>query len=94
MNGRNVYLRADVQYEGSFYVDFSQLDLNPGAAKLNLRAGIDITPKSSFEMYVTNVTDNKRVVPGSTTTGPANNRVVFTEAYQRREFGVRLKAEF
>ena len=30
----------------------------------------------------------------STTTGPGGNRIVFTEAYQRREFGVRVRAEF
>ncbi len=88
------FVRADVLYEGGFYVDFDQLDYNPGAAKVNLRAGLDITPKSTIEVYVSNLTDNKRVLPGSTTTGPGGNRIVFTEAYQRREFGVRARAEF
>ena len=61
---------------------------------MNLRGGVDFTPETSVELYVSNVTDNKRLPTGSTTTGPGGNRIVFTEAYQKREFGVRVRSTF
>ncbi len=88
------YIRADVMYESGFYVDFSQVDYNPGAWKANLRAGIDLVPRTSLEVYVTNLTDNKRLPTGSTTSRANNDRLVFTETYQKREVGIRVRADF
>jgi iron complex outermembrane receptor protein len=92
---REWYVRADIFYESGFYVDFSQVDYNPGAWKGNIRGGIDLVPETTtLELYVTNVTKNKRVPSGSTTAGAGGNRVAFTEVYQKREFGVRVRADF
>jgi iron complex outermembrane recepter protein len=88
------YVRADVLYESGFFVDFSQVDYNPGAIKVNARAGIDVVPGTNLEVYITNLTNNKRLPTGSTTPGPGGNRIVFTESYLKREVGIRVRSNF
>ena len=87
------FLRGDMLYEGSMFMDNSEFNKNKGAARINLRAGIDLVDDTAIEAYVTNVTNNKRLPAGATTNG-VGGRKTFGPPYEKRRFGVRLLANF
>jgi len=93
--GREWFLRADLFYESAKWADYSEWNRTKSLFRINLRAGTDLTENSTVEFFGTNLTENK-VLPNTngTTTGPRGARKVFTAAYPKREFGVRLRASF
>ena len=93
MMDRGWFLRGDLLYEGSMFMDNNEFNKNKGAARINLRAGIDIVEDTTFEVYVTNVTNNKRLGSGGTTNG-IGGRKTFGPPYEKQRFGARLLANF
>lgn len=92
-------IRADIIYTGSNWTDYSKLNLNPDATRVNLRASIDLTPKIQFEVYGTNIfNDLSFPTTSSTTTGPVRgalaDRKAFTGVINKRDVGVRVNAKF
>ena len=93
--GYEFYFRADFFYESAKWADYSEWNRTKSLFRINARLGFDLTENSSVEIFGTNLTDNK-VLPNTngTTTGPGGSRKVFTAAYPKREFGVRVRASF
>lgn len=87
------FARFDLHYEGSYFIDNFEYSKNKGAARFNVRSGIDVVPGTSFELYVSNLTNNKRLRSGSTT-NTAGGRKTFGAGYEKREFGVRVVSSF
>jgi outer membrane receptor protein involved in Fe transport len=93
LGGRAWFLRGDVLWEGSSYFDNLEYNKNKGAARVNLRAGVDVSEGTRVETFVTNVTNNKRLPSGSTTNG-FGGRATFGPPYEKRRVGVRVRADF
>ena len=93
--GRELFFRTDFFYESAKWGDYSEWNRTKSMFRINARVGIDLTDNSTLEVFGTNLTDNK-VLPNTngTTTGPGGNRKVFTAAYPKREYGVRVRASF
>ena len=93
--GREFFFRTDFFYESPKWADYSQFNRTKSIFRINARVGFDLTENSTVEVFGTNLTDNK-VLPNTngTTSGPGGSRKAFTAGYQRREFGVRVKASF
>ena len=93
--GQDFYFRADFFYESPKWADYSEFNRTKSLFRINARMGFDLTENSNVEVFGTNLTDNK-VLPNTngTTSGPGGSRKAFTAAYQRREYGVRLKVSF
>ena len=95
MMDRGWYIRGDLLYEGGRYGDNEEFNLDPGAARYNLRAGIDINKNFTAEIYGNNITNLKRLPQiAFTTAGVGANRKIFTGPPTLREVGVRLLADF
>lgn len=94
--GREWFIRADILYHSKNWADYSEFNRAPSQTLLNLRAGIDLTDKYRVEIYGRNLAENKAFGAEAlqTTTGPGGNRKAFAKPYQRREFGLRMTAEF
>ncbi len=89
------YVRGDLLYEGGRYGDNEEFNLDPGAARYNLRAGIDLTENFTAEIYGNNITNLKRLPSiAFTTTGVGANRKIFTGPPTLREVGVRVLSTF
>ena len=93
--GREYFFRTDFFYESPKWADYSQFNRTKSIFRINARVGFDLTENSTLEVFGTNLTDNK-VLPNTngTTSGPGGSRKAFTAAYQRREYGVRVRASF
>jgi len=93
--GREFFFRTDFFYESAKWADYSEFNRTKSMFKINARVGFDLTENSTLEVFGTNLTDNK-VLPNTngTTSGPGGSRKAFTAGYQRREFGVRVRASF
>ncbi len=93
--GREWFFRADLFYESPKWADYSEWNRTKSLFRINLRVGTDLNENSTVELFGTNLTENK-VLPNTngTTTGPGGARKVFTAAYPKREFGVRVKWSF
>ena len=93
--GRELFFRTDFFYESPKWADYSEFNRTKSIFRINARVGVDLTENSTVEVFGTNLTDNK-VLPNTngTTSGPGGSRKAFTAGYQRREFGVRLRASF
>ncbi|MDE0454295.1 MAG: TonB-dependent receptor [Gammaproteobacteria bacterium] len=93
--GREFYFRTDFFYESPKWADYSEFNRTKSMFKINARLGFDLTENSTFEIFGTNLTDNK-VLPNTngTTSGPGGSRKAFTAGYLRREYGVRVRASF
>ena len=93
--GREVYFRTDFFYESAKWADYSEFNRTKSMFRINARVGTDLTENTTLEIFGTNLTDNK-VLPNTngTTTGPGGSRKVFTAAYPKREFGLRIRASF
>ena len=99
--GQEFYFRADFFYESPKWADYSEWNRTKSIFRINARVGFDLTEDSTVEVFGTNLTDNKVLPNTNGTTGstigtpnPGFFRKAFTAGYQRREFGVRLKASF
>jgi outer membrane receptor protein involved in Fe transport len=96
---RDWSIRADIIYTDSMYGDYSKLNLIPDSTRVNLRASIDLTEAVKFEVYGTNIFDD-RTFPSTTSTlgGPARgalfDRKIFTSLVPKRNVGVRVNAKF
>ena len=92
---RQWFIRTDFLYRGAVWADYSEFNRQGSQFLINARAGIDLFDNSRIEIYGKNLTQDKTLgLNGGTTSGPGGNRKVFNEPYQRREFGVRLTANF
>lgn len=95
--GQEFYFRTDFFYESPKWADYSEWNRTKSLFRINARVGFGLTENSTVEVFGTNLTDNK-VLPntnGTTTTiFVGNHRKVFTAAYPKREFGVRVRASF
>ena len=93
--GRDLFFRTDFFYESAKWADYSEWNRTDSLFRINARVGMDLTENSTVEIFGTNLTDNK-VLPNTngTTSGPGGSRKVFTAGYQRREYGVRVRASF
>ena len=94
-SGRPWFLRVDGLYRGKTWADYSGYLRAPSQTLVNARWGIELSDRYQLEVYGKNLGENSTVsLNGGTTTGPGLSRKVFTEPYQRREFGIRLSADF
>lgn len=92
---REWFIRADFLYEGATWADYSNYNRAPDRMELNVRAGMDVTDGLSVELWGKNLTDERTLnLNGGTTAFIALDRKAFSEPPQKREFGVRLRAEF
>lgn len=93
--GYEFYFRTDFFYESAKWADYSEWNRTKSLFRINARVGFDLMDNMTVELFGTNLTENK-VLPNTngTTTGPGGSRKVFTAAYPKREFGVRVKASF
>ena len=92
---REWFIRADFLYEGATWADYSAYNRAPDRMELNVRAGIDVTDGLSVELWGKNLTDERTLnLNGGTTAFIALDRKAYSEPPQKREFGVRLRAEF
>jgi iron complex outermembrane receptor protein len=88
------YLRTDLFYQSSWFIDFSEFNRSKGAVRVNVRLGVDVDERTRVELFGTNLTNNARLPSGSTTGGPNNSRKFFSAPYTKREFGIRIKSNF
>jgi len=91
--------RTDIVYTSKAWTDYSKLNINPDATRVNMRAGIQVTPMVEFEVYGTNIFNDLSIpTTGGTTTGPARgalaDRKLFTGVINKRDVGVRVNAKF
>lgn len=92
---REWFIRTDFLYEGATWADYSQLNRAPDRFEINMRAGLDLTDGLSVELWGKNLTDERTLnLNGGTTGFISLDRKAFSEPPQKREFGVRLRAEF
>ncbi len=96
--GRDVYLRVDAIYEGGRFVDNFEYNHSGGYWKANLRIGTQVNDNLRAEAFITNLTDEKTIPQGSTTSlGPSRARIgrkSFSVLPTKREVGIRLFADF
>lgn len=92
---REWFLRGDFLYESANWADYSEFNRAPDKFVINARAGIDLFEGSRLEIYGKNLTKNKTLnTNGGTTAFIQLDRKAFSEPPQKREFGLRLTAEF
>ncbi len=92
---REWFIRTDFLYEGATWADYSQFNRAPDRFEINMRAGIDLFEGTTLEVYGTNLTDQRTLnLNGGTTGFISLDRKAFSEPPQKREFGLRLRAEF
>ncbi len=92
---REWFLRFDGIYHGKTWQDYSRYLRAPDQFLLHARAGIDLLDGTTMEIWAKNLTNNKTLPLNGGTTGFISlDRKAFTEPWQKREFGVRVKAEF
>lgn len=92
---REWFIRTDFLYEGKTWADYSEFNRAPDRFEINIRAGIDLTDTTSLEIWGKNLTDTRIIdLNGGTTGFISLDRKAFSEPPQKREFGVRLRAEF
>lgn len=92
---RGWYVRGDMLYEGDRYADNEEFNRDPGAARYNLRGGLDVNENFTVELYGNNITNLKRLPAiAFTTAGVGANRKIFTGPPTLRELGVRVLANF
>lgn len=93
--GKEGYLRTDVLYTGGQFADNLEFNKVDGAAKINLRGGMELNDNTIVEVYVKNLTDNRQLPTiAFTTFGLGPDRKIFTPAPPKREFGARLLVDF
>ncbi len=88
------YVRTDVLYTGDLYGDNEEFNRDPGAATVNLRAGVDLRKGLTLEVFSTNLLNLKRLPPIAFTTPGIGGRKIFTPVPKLRDVGMRLLAEF
>ncbi|MCB1623841.1 MAG: TonB-dependent receptor [Pseudomonadales bacterium] len=94
-SGRDWFVRSDILYSSKSWADYSEFNRAPSQTLVNLRAGLEFSDRYRVEIYGKNLTEEKALgTEAQTTTGPGGNRKAFGEPYQRREFGIRLSADF
>ena len=92
---RDWFFRTDFSYHAKTWADYSQFNRAPDRFRINARAGINLTDMTAIEIWAKNLTNNKTLgLSGGTTSGPRGSRKAFQEPYQRREVGIRVKADF
>lgn len=95
LGDREWFIRGDFSYESAYWADYSAYLRGPDKFRLNVRAGIDLYEGSRIEIYGTNLTKNTTLSTNGGTTGFISlDRKAFSEPPQKREFGVRISAEF
>ena len=95
MGEREWFLRTDFLYQSATWADYSNYNRAPDDFEINMRAGIDLSEGMSLEIYGKNLTDSRVLnLNGGTTAFIALDRKAFSEPPQKREFGVRLRADF
>ena len=93
--GRDWFVRSDILYSSKSWADYSEFNRAPSQTLVNLRAGLDFSDRYRMEIYGKNLTEETALgTEAQTTTGPGGSRKAFGEPYQRREFGIRLSADF
>ena len=94
----NSFLRADVNYTGSFFIDNFEFNEVDAAARINLRAGAQLNETFGVEIFGTNITDDLTPTTQGGTTftafGSQNTRRFFAQAPRGAEYGVKVTANF
>ena len=92
------FLRADVNYTGSFFIDNFEFNEVDAAARINLRAGAQIDETFGIEFFGNNITDDLTPTTQGGTTftdfGSQNSRRFFSQAPRGSEYGVKVTANF
>lgn len=92
------FIRADVNYTGSFFIDNFEFNEVDAAARINLRAGAQINDTFGVEIFGTNITDDLTPTTqgGTTFTGftSQNTRRFFSQAPRGAEYGAKITAKF
>lgn len=92
---RAAYLRGDVLYTGGFFADNLEFNKIDGAARVNLRGGIELGENATVEVYAKNLTDSRQLPTiAFTTFGFGADRKIFTPPPNKREVGLRLLLDF
>jgi len=99
VTGIESFFRADVIYTGSFFIDNFAYNKVDGAARMNIRAGANLTENLLVEVFGNNIFDNRRVqTNGGTTTGTFGGtgaaRTLFGVPTRGDEWGIRFTASF
>lgn len=88
VTGMESFFRADLLYTGSFFIDNFEWNKVSGAARVNIRAGANITEYLAVEVFGNNIFDNRRFqTNGGTTSG------AFGSGVARRAFGVPVRGD-
>jgi iron complex outermembrane receptor protein len=99
VTGIESFFRADVLYTGSFFIDNFEYNKVDAAARVNIRAGANITEYLQVEVFGNNIFDNRRwQTNGGTTSGSrqpgASARRTFGVPVRGDEWGIRFTASF
>lgn len=97
--GLESFFRADLLYTGSFFIDNFEYNKVDSAARVNIRAGANITEYLAVEVFGNNIFDNRRwQTNGGTTSGSgqpgASARRTFGVPTRGDEWGIRFTASF
>lgn len=88
VTGIESFFRADLLYTGSFFIDNFEWNKVDAAARVNIRAGANITEYLQVEVFGNNIFDNRRFqTNGGTTSG------AFGSGVARRAFGVPVRGD-
>ena len=99
VTGLPSFFRTDVIYTGSFFVDNFEYNKVDAAARVNIRAGVNVTDYLQVEVFGNNIFDNRRwQTQGGTTSGSgqpgASARRTFGVPTRGDEWGLRITASF
>ncbi|MEM9878449.1 MAG: TonB-dependent receptor plug domain-containing protein [Pseudomonadota bacterium] len=98
LTGIESFFRTDVIYTGSFFVDNFEYNKVDAAARVNIRAGANITEYLLVEVFGNNIFDNRRFGTNGGTTFTSfftqSDRRAFGVVPRGDEWGVRVTASF
>ncbi|MEM7568612.1 MAG: TonB-dependent receptor plug domain-containing protein [Pseudomonadota bacterium] len=98
VTGVQSFFRTDVIYTGSFFVDNFEYNKVKGAARVNIRAGANITEFLQMEVFGNNIFNNQRFGTNGGTTFTSfftqSDRRAFGAVPRGAEWGIRFTADF
>lgn len=92
--GIESFFRVDAIVVGDFFIDNFGYNSVAGNARINIRAGAQVTENLFFEAYGTNITNDLSLDTNGGTTSNGADRRIFGVPRRAAEWGVRLTANF
>lgn len=98
VTGLESFFRADLIYTGSFFIDNFEYNKVDGAARVNIRAGANITEYLQVELFGNNIFDDRSFGTNGGTTFTSfftqSDRRAFGAVPRGDEWGIRFTASF